>query len=106
MPGVGDLRDQPAVVGQHQQPLAVTVEPARDINLRNPDEVGQCRPAVLPVGELGQHVIGLVEQDEAAGACRLPSGFLVWLFPWAGLPRAPLPGLPQMWQEAMPRRSR
>src|SRR4051794_21968568 len=95
---VRDSRDQTPVVGQHQQPFAVAIEPAGDVDVRDLDKVGQRRPAMLPVGKLGEHVIGLVEQDQAAGPGFLP----LTLFPPGRLPGS----LPQMWQEAMPRRSK
>ena len=65
-PRIGDARLQPAVVGQQQQPFAVAVQPAGGIDAGHIDEVRQRRARGLRclVGELAEHAIGLVEQDQ------------------------------------------
>jgi hypothetical protein len=54
---------QVSVVGEQQQSFAVAVEPARGIDARRLDVVGEGRATFL-VGELGQHPVGLVEQNQ------------------------------------------
>jgi len=60
---IGDPRLQGAVVGEQQQSLAVVVEATRGPHARDGNETGQ-RLMPLPVGELRQYVVWLVEQDE------------------------------------------
>ena len=51
---IGDALLQSAVVGQHQQTLAVVVEPSGAVHAGYIDVVGQ-RGLVAAGGELGQH---------------------------------------------------
>jgi hypothetical protein len=60
---IGDLRLQLAVVGQDQQPLAVGIEPAGNINILDRNELIQ-RPPLALRGELAEDAVGLVEEDD------------------------------------------
>ena len=64
--GIGDPRLQPAVIGEQEQALAVAVEPPRRIDAGDVDIVRQGRTRRLgaAIGELAQHAIGFVEQDQ------------------------------------------
>jgi Zn-dependent M28 family amino/carboxypeptidase len=63
---------QGAVVGQHDQPLAVMVKPASRVHARHRDIVRQRRlPAAA--AELAQHPEGLVEKQQSG-----PGGALIW----------------------------
>ena len=64
VPRVGDAGLQLAVVGEQQQSFAVQVQPPGDIDARQRDEAGQGGAALGAVGELGQHAVGFVEQDQ------------------------------------------
>lgn len=72
-PRVGEALGEDSVVGEQEEPLAVSVKPAGRIDTRDRDEVLQGRPT-LSLGELGQDVVRLVEGEGSRGAFRGISG--------------------------------
>jgi hypothetical protein len=60
---VGDLRLQLAVVGQDQQPFAVGIEPAGNIDALDRDELIE-RPPLAFRRELAEDAVGLVEEND------------------------------------------
>jgi len=70
--GMRDPRLQLAVIGQHQQPLAVTIQPAGGIDAFDLDEIGQSGTCAALVGELRQAIIRFVEQNYARHGSHLP----------------------------------
>gem|GEM_PF-2953451 len=63
MARVAKLVLQLAVVSEQQQSLAVAVESTGGIDAGRLNVVGE-RRATLAVGELRQHSVGLIEEDE------------------------------------------
>ncbi|KMR58054.1 hypothetical protein EY06_15125, partial [Staphylococcus aureus] len=65
---VGQLVRQRTVIRQQQQAFAVMVQAAGGIHARRQAEPGQGRPRRhAAVGELAEHVEGLVEGDQHCG---------------------------------------
>lgn len=62
---ITDVMLQPSGVGEQQQSLAVAIEATGGIDMCHIDEILQ-RGTALRVGELRQHIIGFVEQDQQA----------------------------------------
>jgi len=60
---ITELMLQPPVIGEQEQPFAVSIEPAGCIHARCLDVVGKGR-STFPVGELREDPIRFVEQDE------------------------------------------
>ena len=56
---------QGAIVGQHDEPLAVAIESACGVNARDRYIVAQVRPAFI-IRKLRQHVKGFIQQDDSA----------------------------------------
>ena len=73
VPGVGQPVGQVAVVGEQHQPFAVRVQPAGRVDLRHGDVVSQRRPS-LRVGAVGQHAVGLEEEQIAKAHQGIVSG--------------------------------
>ncbi len=73
MARIGDAMGECTIVGQQQQAFGIHVQASGRIDVFFPDVVGQGRTP-LGVGELAQHAVGLVEQDQhrkgAAGGLR------------------------------------
>ncbi|CAJ1811646.1 hypothetical protein LMBIIBHN_01351 [Aeromonas salmonicida] len=83
---LGEASLQLAVVGEQQEPLAVTVQPAGGIDAGLLDVILEGLAAGL-VGELAEHHVGLVqEQQLAIGGCHLR--FLPGLFSGLCMPGA------------------
>jgi hypothetical protein len=62
---IGEPMREFAVVGQQQQSLTVVIETTGRIDIRHADEFGQRAPRrITAVGELAQHAVRLVEQDQ------------------------------------------
>ncbi len=73
VPGVGQPVGQVAVVGEQQQPFAVRVQPAGRVDPRHGDVVSQRRPS-LRAGAIGQHAVGLEEEQIAKAHQGIVSG--------------------------------
>jgi len=65
VPGAGNPRLQATIIGQYDQAFRVSVQPTGGIDVADWNVVGQRRPPIR-ISKLGQHAVGLVEQDEAA----------------------------------------
>ena len=63
VPWVGEAMRERTIIGEHEQSFGITIQPPGGIDAGQVDEVGQ-GSAALPVAELAEHVIGLVEQDD------------------------------------------
>ncbi len=79
LPRLGEARLQLAVVGEQQEPLAVAIEPACGIDAGLGDVILEGLAARL-VGELTEHHVGLVQQQQLAigrRRCRFALALLV-----------------------------
>jgi len=64
VPGAGNPGLQAAIIGQYDQTFRVSVQPTGGIDVGDWNVVGQRRPPIS-ISKLGQHAVGLVEQNEA-----------------------------------------
>ena len=60
---IGQTMRERTIVGQHQQAFGITIEAPGRVDAGHIDEIGQGATA-LPVGELAEHVVRLVEKDD------------------------------------------
>ncbi len=110
--GTRDPRLQRAVGGEDDEPFAVRVEPAGGIHVRNRDEIGKCRSVATRGGELAEHAIGFVEQDDrpvATDGIPLIQSKPRRAVPWQYSPDSRIiKGLPQLLppRDTIPRRPR